>query len=363
MQGIHTMKNVIDILDIKVSRTPQSRLESTDFENLPFGRVFSDHMFTADFEDGEWKNFQILPYGNIEISPAASALHYGQAIFEGIKAYKQADGRISIFRPYKNLERFNISAQRMAMPIVPEEIFMQGMQQLLELDRNWIPSQEGYSLYIRPVMFATDPILGVHASANYKFVILIGPVGVYYAKPLKVKIETHYTRAVEGGVGYAKTAGNYASSLLPTKLAQQEGFDQLIWTDAKEHAYIEESGTTNVMFVINDTLITPSTRDSILDGVTRHSILDLARSWGMPVEERRVTVTEVIEAAQNGTLQDAFGAGTAATIAHIAEITYEGKKYTLPEPSSREFSNKALQALKEIRYGLVPDPFGWNHLI
>ncbi len=354
---------MIDLLDIKVSPTAHSRLASTDFENLPFGRVFSDHMFTADFEDGEWKNFQIVPYGNIEISPAAASLHYGQAIFEGIKAFKQADGKVAIFRPYKNLERFNISAQRMAMPIVPEDIFMQAMQQLVELDRNWVPSQEGYSLYIRPVMFATDPILGVHASANYKLVILTGPVGVYYAKPLRVKIETHYARAVEGGVGYAKTAGNYASSLLPTKAAQNEGFDQLIWTDAKEHAYIEESGTTNVMFVINDTLITPSTRDTILDGVTRHTILDLARAWGMPVEERRVTVAEVVAAAKNGTLQEAFGAGTAATIAPIAEITFEGETYTLPNPAERVFSNKAVKALNEIRYGLSPDTFGWNHLI
>ncbi|MFM6953443.1 MAG: branched-chain amino acid aminotransferase [Sphingobacteriaceae bacterium] len=354
---------MIDILDIKVTRTAQSRLTSTDFENLPFGRVFSDHMFTADFENGEWKNFQIVPYGNIEISPAASSLHYGQAIFEGIKAFKQADGKVAVFRPYKNLERFNISAQRMAMPTVPEDIFMQGIEQLIELDRDWVPSQEGYSLYIRPVMFATDPILGVHASEAYKFVILTGPVGVYYSKALKVKIETHYARAVEGGVGYAKTAGNYASSLLPTKLAQQEGYDQLIWTDAKEHAYIEESGTTNVMFVINDTLITPSTRDTILDGVTRHSILDLARAWGMQVEERRVSVAEVIEAASKGTLQEAFGAGTAATIAQIAEITYQGETYTLPEPENRVFSNKALKALKEIRYGLGPDEFGWNRLL
>lgn len=354
---------MIETLDIKISRTENSRLASTDFENLPFGHVFSDHMFTADFENGEWKNFQIVPYGNIELSPAASALHYGQAIFEGMKAFRQQDGKIALFRPSKNLERFNISAQRMAMPIVPEDIFMQGLNQLLEIDRGWVPTQEGYSLYIRPVMFATDPILGVHASSNYKFVILTGPVGVYYAKPLKVKIETHYTRAAEGGVGYAKTAGNYASSLLPTRIAQQEGFDQLIWTDGKEHAYIEESGTTNVMFVIGDTLITPSTRDTILDGVTRHSILDLARSWGMKVEERRVSVAEVIAAAQNGSLKEAFGAGTAATIAQIAEITYEGQTYTLPDPTAREFSNKVVQTMKEIRYGLIPDPFGWNYMI
>lgn len=354
---------MIETLDIKISRTENSRLASTDFENLPFGHIFSDHMFTAEFENGEWKNCQILPYGNIELSPAASSLHYGQAIFEGMKAFRQTDGKIALFRPYKNLERFNISAQRMAMPVVPEEIFMQGLQQLLEIDRNWVPSQEGYSLYIRPVMFATDPVLGVHAATNYKFIIMTGPVGVYYSKALKVKIETHYTRAAEGGVGYAKTAGNYASSLLPTRLAQQEGFDQLIWTDGKEHAYIEESGTTNVMFVIGETLITPSTRDSILDGITRHSILDLARSWGMKVEERRVTVAEVIAAAKNGNLREAFGAGTAATIAHIAEITHEGETFVLPDPAERAFSNKALQTFKDIRYGHCPDSFGWNHII
>ena len=268
-----------------------------------------------------------------------------------------------IFRPQKNFERFNISAQRMAMPAVPEAIFMQGMEQLIKLDSAWVPSGEGHSLYIRPLLFATDPILGVHAATNYKFVILTGPAGAYYPKPLKVKIEMHYARAIEGGVGYAKTAGNYASSLLPTKLAQNEGYDQLIWTDAKEHAYIEESGTTNVMFVVNDTLITPSTRDTILDGVTRHSILDLARAWGMKVEERRVSVAEIIEAAKNGTLQDAFGAGTAATIAHIAEITYQGETYTLPAPENRVFSNKALHTLKEIRYGLSPDEFGWNRIL
>lgn len=352
-----------EILNIEVSRTLNSRLETTDFANLPFGRSFSDHMFVADYESGEWKNFQIVPFADISVSPAASALHYGQAIFEGIKAYKQVDGHISIFRPLKNFERFNISADRMAMPAVPEEVFMGGLTQLVSFDKDWVPSNEGSSLYIRPFMFATDPILGVHASDTYKFIIITGPSGAYYSKPLKVKIETQYSRAAEGGVGYAKTAGNYARSLYPTKLAQQQGYDQLIWTDAKEHAYIEESGTTNVMFVINDTLITPSTRDTILDGVTRHSILDLASSWGMPIEERRVTVKEVVEAARKGNLQDAFGAGTAATVAPIAEITYHDETFVLPAPATRSFSNKALKTLNEIRYGKIPDEFGWNYLL
>ena len=354
---------MIDTLNIPINKTSASRLSQIDFSNLPFGRNFSDHMFTADYEDGEWKNLQIVPYGDIAINPAASALQYGQAIFEGIKAYKQKDGRISIFRPSKNYERFNISAERMVMPTVPEEIFMQGMSQLINLDKDWVPADEGQSLYLRPFMYATEPILGVHASETYKFIIITGPAGSYYSKPLKVKIETHFARAVEGGVGYAKTAGNYASSLYTTRQAQKEGFDQLIWTDAKDHIYIEESGTANVMFVINNVLITPSSRDTILDGVTRRSILELARSWGMPVEERRVTVTEVMEAIQNGTLQEAFAAGTAATIAHIAQIGYEGEIYTLPEPAEREFSNKVLKALNDIRYGVSPDEFGWNYIV
>lgn len=354
---------MIDTLKIPINRTSVSRLSQIDFDNLPFGRNFSDHMFVADYENGEWKNLQIVPYAEISMSPAASALHYGQAIFEGIKAYRQANGEICIFRPDKNFERFNISAVRMVMPPVPEEIFMQGMAQLISLDRDWVPSKEGQSLYIRPFMFATDPVIGVHASESYKFIIITGPTGAYYSKPLKVKIEMHYARAVEGGVGFAKTAGNYARSLYPTQQAQKEGFDQLIWTDAKEHAYIEESGTTNVMFVINDVLITPASRDTILDGVTRNSILELARNWGMPVEERRVTVAEVITAAKNGTLQEAFGAGTAATIAHIAQIGYEGEVHTLPDPANREFSNKALKALSDIRYGLSPDELSWNYSI
>lgn len=352
-----------DILNIQVNRTLNSRLQSTDFNNLTFGRTFSDHMFVADYENGEWKNFQIVPYGDIHMSPAASALHYGQSIFEGIKAYRLESGQISIFRPQKNFERFNISAERMAMPTIPEELFMGAMAQLIDVDKDWIPAKEGSSLYVRPFMIAVDPILGVHASEAYKFIIITGPTGSYYSKPLRVKIETKYSRAAEGGVGYAKTAGNYARALYPTKLAQQAGYDQLIWTDAKEHAYIEESGTMNVMFVINDTLITPSTRDTILDGVTRHSILDLARAWGMNVEERRVSVKEVIEAAKSGTLKDAFGAGTAATVAPIAEITYGEDTYTLPDHSSREFSIKVAKALNDIRYGKAADDFGWNYIL
>ena len=354
---------MIDTLDIKVTKTTNSKLAQTDFNNLPFGHTFSDHMFVADYADGVWKNFQILPYGDIAISPSAAVIHYGQSIFEGIKAYKQVGGEVSIFRPEKNFERFNKSADRMLMPNIPEDVFMRGMAQLIDLDRAWVPEKEGSSLYIRPFMFATDPFLGVRASETYKFMVIIGPAGAYYPEPVRVKIEMHFVRATDGGVGFAKTAGNYASSLYPAQLAMKEGFDQLIWTDSKEHKYIEESGTMNVMFVINDTLITPSTRDTILDGVSRRTILDLAQSWGMKVEERRVSVEEIVVALKNGTLQEAFGAGTAATIAHIAEIGYEGNVYTLPDPKTREFSNKALKTLEAIRYGQIADDFGWNYIV
>lgn len=354
---------MIETINIKINKVPVSRLSSVDFDNLSFGRVFSDHMFMTDYIDGEWRDFQIVPYGDLMFSPAMAAFHYGQAIFEGIKAYKQQDGRIAVFRPIKNLERLNTSAERMCMPTIPQEVFMQGLTQLINLDRQWAPSAKGQSLYIRPVMFATDTVLGVHASKNYKFVILIGPVGAYYSKNLKVKIELQYSRADEGGVGYAKTAGNYARSLYPTKLAEQEGFDQIIWTDAKEHAYVEEAGTANVMFVMDDVLITPSTRDTILDGVTRNTILELASAWGMRVEERRISVEEIIQAIKKGTLQEAFAAGTAATIAHISVIGYKNELYSLPDPQTRVFSNKALQALNDIRYGLMPDQFNWNYLV
>ncbi|MBC7743703.1 MAG: branched-chain amino acid aminotransferase [Flavobacterium sp.] len=354
---------MIDTLNIQVNKILSSKISQTNFNDLPFGKVFSDHMFMADYQEGEWKNLQIMPYAEISINPAASALQYGQAIFEGIKAFRHANGKISIFRPFKNFERFNISAERMVMPAVPEELFIQGMSQLINLDKDWVPSIEGQSLYIRPFMFATEPVLGVHASETYKFIILTGPTAAYYPKPLKVKIELNYARSVEGGIGYAKTAGNYGGSLYPTKLAQKEGFDQLIWTDSKSHTFIEESGTTNIMFVINDVLITPSTRDTILDGVTRNSILELARAWGMPVEERRVTVLEIVNAIKNKTLQDAFGAGTAATVAHIAQIGHEGELYTLPDPTGRKFSNKVAKALSDIRYGIADDKFGWNYLV
>lgn len=350
-------------LDIKITKTSASRLKETDFNDLPFGRIFSDHMFVADYADGKWQNFQIMPYGDLSLSPAIASLHYGQTFFEGLKAYKHPDGKVVVFRPDKNAERFNLSAQRMCMPELPPEIFLQSIASLVNLDKDWIPTSPGTSLYIRPYMFATDPYLGVQPSKTYKYIILTCPVGAYFSKPLKVKVETKYSRASEGGFGFAKTGGNYGGSLYPAQEALKEGFDQIIWTDGRDHAYIEELGAANVMFMIDGTLITPSTRDTILKGVTRDTVLTLARKWSIPIEERRVSVAEVIEGLKNGKLTEAFGAGTAATIAPIASIGYEGSVYTLPDQSKAEFSNKVLKTLNDMRYGLSPDEFGWNYVI
>ena len=352
-----------ETLDIKITKTENSRLEQTDFNNLPFGKTFSDHMFVADYADGDWKNFEIVPYGEIGLSPAISALHYGQAFFEGLKAYKHADGTVSVFRPDKNAKRFNKSAERLCMPELPEDIFIQSIAAVVDIDRDWIPTQQHHSLYIRPFMFATDPFLGVTPSTTYKFIVLTGPVGPYFSKTLRVKIENHYTRAAEGGFGYAKAAGNYGGSMLPFREAAKEGFDQLIWTDAKDHAYVEEMGAANVMFVLDGKVVTPSTRDTILDGVTRDTVLTLAREWGYTVEERRVSVNEIIEGAKNGNLTDAFGAGTAATIAPVGSISLNGEEYFLSDPKTREFSQKVLRELDAIKYGNAPDTHGWNYIV
>jgi branched-chain amino acid aminotransferase len=363
---LHRLLKLIKVshkINISITKTAKSRLADTDFENLPFGKTFSDHMFMADYSDGEWKNFQILPFGEIGISPAISALHYGQAFFEGIKAYKHANGEVSIFRPDKNGERFNRSAERLCMPELPLEIFLESLTTLVNLDRDWVPAKENHSLYIRPFMFATDPFLGVTPSASYKYIVITGPVGPYFSKNLKVKIETNYSRACDGGFGFAKAAGNYGGSMLPNLKASQEGFDQLIWTDSREHAYIEELGAANVMFLMDGTLITPSTRDTILKGVTRDTVLTLAKKWGVTIEERRISVEEILQGIKEGRISDAFGVGTAATIAHIAEIGHNGELYTLPDPATRVFSNKVLSALNDIRYGRTSDEFGWNHLV
>lgn len=348
--------------NIRIEQTQQSRLPAVDFDNLVFGKILSDHMLVAEYNNGTWKEVSIVPYGDISISPSMSALHYGQSIFEGIKAYKFNDGTVSIFRPDQNWDRFNKSAARLQMPEVPKEIFLDGLKQLLAIDQNWVPNKDGASLYIRPFMFATEAALGVHPSDSYKFIIITGPVGAYYSKPISLKVETHYTRAADGGVGFSKNAGNYALALYPTELAHKEGYDQVMWTDARDHQYIEEAGTANLLFRIGDTIITPH-GDTILHGVTRRTIIELANEWGLKTEQRKVSVAELIEGIESGQVTEAFAAGTAATITHISKIGYNGKDYELPAVETREFSNKVFQYLNDLRYGKIEDSFGWNFIV
>lgn len=345
--------------NIQIERVKNSRISQVDFADLPFGKIYTDHMFMADYRDGEWKNSRIVPYGHISVSPATPAIHYGQTIFEGMKAMKSPSGDVLVFRATDNWMRLNISGERICMPPVPEELFMEGLSTLISLDQNWVPKAEGSSLYIRPFLFSADEYIGIRPSESFTFMIILSPVGPYYSTPVKVKIETHFTRATQGGTGYAKAGGNYGGALYPAKLAQDQGYHQLLWTDGKSHEYIEESGTMNVMFVIDGTLVTPALSDSILAGITRDSVLKLARAWNMNVEERKVSVKEIVEAAQNGRLKEAFGAGTAATIAHIELIGFEGKDYYLPPVTERKFANKVYHELEGIKRGNRPDPFGW----
>ena len=353
------MTLMLDTLAIRTQRTTASRIAERDAAPLEFGKVFSDHMLVADYRGGEWQEARILPFGDLSVSPANSALHYGQAIFEGMKAYPTAGGGVSLFRPLDNWARLNASAERMCMPAVPEELFMQGLKELVRLDAPWLPRVPGGALYIRPFMFATDGMLGVRPSETYRFAVITCPVELYYTKPLRVRFEQQYVRSAEGGAGFAKNAGNYGAAMYPTRLAQQEGYHQLIWTDASEHQYVEESGTMNIVFVIDGKLITPALSTSILDGITRRSVLQLARELGVAVEERRVSSREVIAALRAGTLQEAFGVGTAATIAPIAVIGHEGHDYELPAAGPEALSQRLGAALGAIRTGQAPDPHGW----
>ncbi len=347
-------------MEIKVTKIENSRLEQVDFNNLQFGRTFSDHMFVADYENGKWSNFEIRPYGDFSISPASASLHYGQTIFEGLKAFRNKNSEVVLFRPEYNWERFCQSANRMCMAEVPKEVFMEGLSRLLELDQGWVPTNEGSSLYIRPYMFADEEFLGVKPSSKYKFVIITSPAATYYSGAVKVKVEKKYVRASEGGVGMAKNGGNYAASLYPAKLAQDEGFHQLIWTDSKTHEFVEEAGTMNIMAVVNDVLLTPSIdKQTVLRGKTRDTILQLAKAWGVKVEERPIRVDELKEAQVNGTLKEVFGAGTAATVAPISMISIDDVSYEVPHLQEGSFSQKVSKYLSDLRLGHVADEFNW----
>ncbi|MEM7161098.1 MAG: branched-chain amino acid aminotransferase [Bacteroidota bacterium] len=349
---------IVEDTEIEVIETSNSRLSQVDFDSIPFGRVFSDHMFQMDYENGEWTNISICPYGPIPMAPSASVLHYGQAIFEGMKAYKTEDGKVGLFRPRENAKRLNESAVRMCMPEIPVDLFIEGLSKLIQMDHNWIPQKRGSSLYIRPFMFATDTYIGVKASQTYKFLIFTGPVGSYYNNPLKLKVERKYSRAAKGGFGQAKAAGNYAGSLYPAKLAKEEGFDQLLWTDSVEHEYVEESGTMNIGFFIDDEFYTPPTEGSILKGITRNSVIQLLKEWGVKVNEAPISIRFLRECFENLRVKEAFGIGTAATIAPVESISIDGTNFNIPMREN-PYSLKLKNALEDIRTGRQEDVFNW----
>ena len=349
--------------NINITKAPRSKLTDINLENIPFGKYFTDHMLEVDYEDGEWKNAEIKPYQPLLLDPSLAALHYGQAIFEGIKAYKNEAGEVSIFRPMDNFKRFNISAERMQMPQVPEEIFMEGMRMLIELDNKWIPQHEDHSLYIRPFMFSSDHMIGVRPSEKYKFMIILSPTGPYYNMPMRIYVEEHYVRAVPGGVGYAKAAGNYGGAMYATAQAKLKGYDQVLWTDAFEHKYVQECGTMNVFFIIGNTAITPDLKEgTILAGVTRDSAMIMLKEMGFQVEERALSIDDVISAYKAGILYEVFGTGTAATISMIKELRYKDFVMTF-DVDSWKTAPEVKRRLNAIRYGQVPDNHGWMYKI
>ena len=351
------------IADIPARKTNHSRINEVDFNNLEFGKYIADHMLVCDYAHGEWKQPLIVPYANLSLSPSALALHYGQTVFEGMKAFRMYDGRINIFRMEKHYDRFVKSLNRMCMAVVPKEIFMEGLMQLIDLDKAWVPNKAGHALYLRPFVFASEARFGVKVSEEYRFVIFTGPVPSLYADPIKVKVETQYIRAAKGGTGFAKCGGNYGASFLPTQNARLAGYDQVLWTDGKENKFIEESGMMNVMFVINDTLVTPPLSDSILDGVTRDSLLTLAKDLGYKTEVRPVAVAELEAAFKTGTITEAFGAGTAAVVAPIKIININGVDFSLPKYDEGKLLYELKNKLEKIRLGIDADVHGWNYII
>jgi branched-chain amino acid aminotransferase len=354
---------MIAAMGIKIQKAERSRLHDISLENLPFGKYFTDHMLEADFENGEWTNAEIKPYQPMLLNPSVAAIHYGQAIFEGIKAYKNKEGDAFIFRPQENFKRFNISAERMQMPPVPEEIFMDGMKQLIQLDRNWIPFKEDHSLYIRPFMFASDEVIGVRPSDNYKFMIILSPTGPYYSAPMRIYVEEKYVRAAPGGVGYAKAAGNYGAAMYATAQAKKMGYDQVLWMDAFEHKYVQECGTMNVFFIIGNKAITPDLEQgTILDGVTRQSAITLLKEMGFAVEEKRLSIDDIIDAFKAGLLYEVFGTGTAATISLIKELRY--KDFVMQFDVEKWKTAPLLKNwLTDIREGRREDKYGWMYPI
>ncbi|MEZ4797542.1 MAG: branched-chain amino acid aminotransferase [Flavobacteriaceae bacterium] len=351
---IETIKELIE-----VTKTKTSKIKEVDFDNLSFGSIFSDHMLVCDFENGKWNVPKIVPYQAISLEPSSKIFHYGQSVFEGLKAYKDAQGDVFLFRPQDNCKRLNISSKRMAIPELPEAYFIDGLKKLLEVDKDWIPSKEGCSLYIRPFIFATGK--GFHASPanSYKFIIATAPSGAYFAGKVKVLIEETYSRSANGGVGFAKAGGNYAGQFYPTQLAVKKGYNQVIWTDDTSHEYIEEAGAMNIFVRINDTLLTTPISDRILDGITRKSIIQIAKDEGISVEERKISVNELVEAAKNGSLKEMFGAGTAAVVSPISTFGYRDIDYDLPELENN-YASQLKKRITDIQTNKAEDKFGWR---
>lgn len=357
------MNSAVKNLEIDIKRSSNSKIGEVDFNNLSFGKVFTDHILVCDYKDGTWNIPQIVPYQPISLEPSSKIFHYGQSVFEGMKAYKDSEGHIWLFRPLENQKRINISAERLAMPAIPQDYFMEGLKTLLQVDAQWIPETEGSSLYIRPFIFATGK--GFHASPadEYKFVIACAPSGSYFTGKVKVLIEENYSRAANGGVGYTKAGGNYAGQFYPTQLAIKKGYHQVIWTDDSSHEFIEEAGAMNVFVRFNDTLVTSPTSDRILDGITRKSIIDLARAEGIPVEIRKISITELMDGAINGTLLEMFGAGTAAVISPIASFGYREADYDLPEQLNKSYASLLKKRITDIQYNKGADPFNWRYKV
>jgi branched-chain amino acid aminotransferase len=350
---------MIEAMDIRVTKAVKSKLPEMDFNNLPFGKYFTDHMLVAEYEMGEWKNIEIKPYQALSLEPSLAVLHYGQAIFEGIKAYRNRQGEAFIFRPFDNFRRFNLSAERMQMPLIPEEIFIEGMRRLIALDKNWIPAKEDYSLYIRPFMISTDTAIGVRPSEKYSFFILLSPTGPYYAAPMKIYVEEKYTRAAPGGVGFAKNAGNYGASLKAAAEARAMGYDQVLWTDAFEHKWLQEVGTMNVFFVFGNTVVTPSLEEgTILEGVTRDSAITVLKEMGLTVEERKISIDELIRAYHKKELSELFGTGTAATISPIRALRYKEEIMEF-DTENWKIAPALKKILTDIREGRQPENHGW----
>lgn len=340
--------------------TPKAK---PDDQNLGFGRFFTDHMFIMDYKEGTgWHSPRIVPYAPLQMDPSAAVLHYGQAVFEGMKAFRGPDGKVLLFRPEQNMARLNRSNERMSIPQFDEEFALQAIKELVNLDSDWIPSSPGTSLYLRPFIIATDAILGVRASNTYKFIVILSPVGPYYAEginPISIHVEPHYVRAVRGGTGYAKAAGNYAGSLLAQQKAKEGGHAQVLWLDGLERKYVEEVGAMNVFFNIDGELITPALGDTILPGVTRDSVLQLLKSWNIQVSERRLSIDEIYKAHAEGHLVEAFGCGTAAVISPISKLEWNGQIIVIGEGKTGALTQKLYDTLTGIQNGLIPDSYGW----